>query len=118
MQAILTLVRWSTVVALLFAAVWTAFLGYLVQGWITQWPKVVETLPQEASLATNAVAGNFWFLWLFAVLTSACAAFLAWKRDVPVGFAAIAASALLLSAMAFNVLVVSAGFEISAMAEQ
>lgn len=116
MHIILKVVRWGTAVALLFAAGWAAFLGYMVQGWLAQWPNVVEALPQRASLATNSIAGNWWALWLFAGLALACMIIVVWKREVPVGFAAIAACALLLSVGVFNVMVVSAGFEISALA--
>ena len=116
MHIISKLLRWSAVIALLFAAAWASFLGHMVQGWTAQWPKVIGVLPQRASLATTAIAQNGWVLWLFAVLTLACAAVLIWKREVPVGFAVIAACALLLSAGVFNLLVVSAGVEMSAMA--
>jgi uncharacterized membrane protein len=116
MQLALKVGRWGTALALLFAASWAGFLGYMVHGWVAQWPHVMETLPQKASLATNAIAESWWVLWLFGALTLACAFVVMLKREVPLLFAAIVAGALLLSAGVFNVMVVSAGFEMSAMA--
>lgn len=115
MQLLLKVGRWGTALTLLFAACWAGFLGYMVQGWLTQWPHVMEALPQKASLATNAIAGNWWLLWMFAALTLTCAVIVMMKREVPLLLAAIAAGALLLSVGVFNVVVVSAGVEMSTM---
>jgi len=116
MQFLLKVGRWGTALTLLFVASWVGFLGYMAQGWVAQWPHVMEGLPQKASLATNAIAGNWWVLWLFAALTLACAVIVMLKREVPLLLAAIVAGTLLLSAGVFNVVVVSAGFEMSALA--
>jgi len=116
MPLVLKVCRWGTVLILLFAASWAGFLGYMVQSFVAQWPHVMEALPQKASLATNAIAGNWWVLWLFSALTLVSAAIVILRREVPLLLTAVAAGALLLSAGVFNVLVVSAGFEMSAMA--
>lgn len=116
MQLVLKVCRWSTALTLLFAACWAGFLGYMVQGWVAQWPQVMEVLPQKASLATNAVSRSWWVLWLFAALAFACAVIVMLKREVPLLLAVVVAIALLLSADVFNVIVASAGFDMSAIA--
>jgi hypothetical protein len=111
-------VHWGTVIALVFAASWAAISGYFMEGWVHPWPEVLTAEPSKVSLATSAIASNWWALWVFAALTFACAIILAWKRDIPILFAAISACAFLLAAGVFNVLVVSAGFEISGFATE
>lgn len=105
--------KWTSVLAVVFASLWVGGLAYFAQAFTTGAIDRINASEIDVSLATAAVAINWPVLIVLSLLYLLTATFLSYKVKVNPVFHLVIAISAIITACAINILVVSAGFELN-----
>ena len=113
MNIVSKLAKWLSITIIFFSSLWVINLSYLAHAFIEGSKEKIFNGDIKVSLATEALSHNWYVLIFVAALYFLIAIYLIWKVKKHLVLYVMVALSSFITASIFNVLVVSAGFELS-----
>ena len=113
MNTLTKISKWVSFTILLLSSAWIAFHAYMTNGFSELLPKDIVELSKNVSVATISVIDSWPYLLFLSLVYLTSAVFIAKNIKAPALFYVAIAISSFMCAFIINILVVSAGFEIT-----